>query len=419
MNIQQMLDMKGDRLITLPSNSTIVDVSKALSFEQIGTVILVDVEGKIAGIVSERDLVSSIARDGGPAIGIRADQMMTRSVIVCTAETSLDNVLELMRAHAVRHIPVVNEEKPVGMVSIRDILNFQREQLLTDSENSKLIERNVIESQRYLEDQSRRLEEVARYLAEARDEAERANRAKSEFIANMSHEFRTPLNAIIGFSDVMRSETLGPIENSSYQGYVIDIFEAGNHLLALVNDILDLSKIEAEEDVLYEELFDVSEVVDSITTLVRERAAKGNVKLDFEIEDDTPALYADKRKVKQILANLLTNAIKFTEPGGEVMTKIWSRPESGFVIQILDTGIGIAPVDIPKALSQFGQVDSALGRKYEGTGLGLPLTKSLVELHGGSFDLQSKVGVGTTITVRFPAVRTEYRELGPALSRNE
>ena len=242
----------------------------------------------------------------------------------------------------------------------------------------------------------------------AMEEAMAANRTKSEFLANMSHELRTPLNAIIGFSEVMQKGTLGPVGNPKFLEYADDINESGQHLLSMINDILDLSKIEVGKIELSEETIDVTSILRSCLTLVKERAFDKDLKLTCEIPDDLPMLRADGRKLKQIVINLLSNAVKFTDPGGEVMLKAWFRPLGGFVLQVTDNGIGIALEDIPKALEPFSQVDSELSRKYDGTGLGLPLTKSLVEIHGGSFDLQSKLGVGTTVTARFPAERIVY-----------
>ena len=190
-----------------------------------------------------------------------------------------------------------------------------------------------------------------------------------------------------------------------YHEYVQDINASGVHLLDLINDILDLSKVEAGKTELQEEHVDVSRALGSCLTLVRERAKEAGVDIERDTQSNLPALNADGRKFKQIFINLLSNAIKFTPSGGKITIRVWYRSDDGYVLQVADTGIGIALADIPKALSPFQQVDSDLNRKYDGTGLGLPLTKALAELHGGSLDLQSEVGVGTTVTIRFPAER--------------
>ncbi len=243
-------------------------------------------------------------------------------------------------------------------------------------------------------------------IVTAQEEAVLASRAKSEFLANMSHELRTPLNAIIGFSEIIGSESFGPVGNPKYRDYAQDISESGKHLLALINDILDLSKIESGRMELAEEDVDVADTIRSCLRMMGDRARNGELNLTAEIDETANSLLrADSRMLKQILFNMLSNAIKFTPPGGKVTIRAWHNRHSGYVIQVEDSGIGMALNDIPKALSRFGQIDSALGRKYEGTGLGLPLTKSLAELHGGSLDLQSEAGAGTTVTVRFPARR--------------
>ncbi len=242
-------------------------------------------------------------------------------------------------------------------------------------------------------------------LSAAKEQAELANRAKSEFLANMSHELRTPLNAIIGFSEIIAQQTFGPVSNDKYQGYGQDICDAGRHLLDLINDILDLSKVESGVDELHADVLAVEEVADSVIRLLNGRAEDAGVALTMETVSDVPAMCADSRKLKQILANLLSNAVKFTDRGGQVVLRISCSPDSGHVFQVCDTGIGMAREEIPKALSLFGQVDGQLNRKQEGTGLGLPLTKSLVEMHGGSLDFESELGSGTTVTVRFPPER--------------
>jgi PAS domain S-box-containing protein len=279
------------------------------------------------------------------------------------------------------------------------------ERLQNSEKNLQMRIAELEEAQRRLEDQEFNLILLTGDLKIARDQAEAANRAKTEFLATMSHELRTPLNAIIGFSEIIQTETLGPVGSVKYRDYASDIHESGHHLLDLINDILDLSKVESGLDELHEEDIEIPELADSVWRLIQQRAEKQGIRLILELPEDPPAIYADLRKLKQILVNLMSNAIKFTEAGGTVAMKVWFRGDSGYVFQVADTGIGIALEDIPKAFSQFGQVDSTLGRRHEGSGLGLPLTKALVELHSGSLDLQSQLGVGTTATARFPAER--------------
>jgi len=232
-----------------------------------------------------------------------------------------------------------------------------------------------------------------------------ATQAKSELLANVSHELRTPLNAIIGFSEILESQMIGTIENPKYREYIGDIGVAGRHLLNLINDILDFSKLESGEMELQEDTLDVSELIYSAHVLVKNAAESSNVKITMDIADNLPNIYADERRLKQIMLNLLSNAIKFTPPGGEITVKAWCSPNAGHVIQVSDTGIGIAAENIPKALSPFGQIDNSLSREYQGTGLGLPLSKFLTEMHGGSLNVESELGVGTTITIRLPSGR--------------
>jgi signal transduction histidine kinase len=249
-----------------------------------------------------------------------------------------------------------------------------------------------------------------RDLTAAKELAEVANRSKTEFLANMSHELRTPLNAIIGFAQLMAGEMLGPMATQKYVGYAKDIAASGEHLLGIINDILDVSKLEAGKLDLIEEPIDLAKVIRDLLRLLEQKARAGDVAIETRLEPGLPRLIADGRKVKQILLNLLTNAIKFSHPGGTVEIAA-SQQKGAVVIAVIDHGIGMDSRELQVAVSRFGQVASAWSRKYPGTGLGLPLAIGLTELHGGTLTIRSAKGVGTTVTVAFPPERSE---LAPA-----
>lgn len=243
-------------------------------------------------------------------------------------------------------------------------------------------------------------------LLAAKDEAESANRAKSEFLANMSHELRTPLNAILGFSEVIRSQVLGPVGIAKYVEYADDVHRSGEHLLEIISDILDVARIDAGQISLEEDIVSVEELIESSVMLIRERAGAGDLDLALELPSDMPSIMCDRRKVKQIVINLLSNAVKFTERGGRV--SVGARIDDGSgeaVIEVRDSGVGMAVEDIPRVMEPFTQIASPMTRQHEGTGLGLPLVKKLVELHGGSIDMETAPGEGTTVRVRLPASR--------------
>ena len=279
----------------------------------------------------------------------------------------------------------------------------------------QLLQKRVRDHSRQLESEiSRRTTKLERALEVLRHaetrlssalvEANAASTAKSEFLANMTHELRTPLNAILGFSDIIRTEALGPLANERYLEYAGDIHDAGRHLLTIVNDVLDISKAEADRLDLDIQVVDIANTVRSSARMMAEQARAAGVELSVDIPDDFPKLKTDEQRLRQVLLNIVSNAIKFTPSGGSVTVKgRHNRRDGAMIFVISDTGIGMAPEDIPVAMSTYGQVRDQGARRHQGTGLGLPLTKKLVEVLGGELVLESVPGRGTTVTIRFPA----------------
>ena len=242
-------------------------------------------------------------------------------------------------------------------------------------------------------------------LRAAKEQAEEASRAKSAFLNTMSHELRTPLNAVLGFTEVLRDEMFGPLGNTRYNDYVRDIHKSGTHLLDIINDILDLTKIESGQLSLNEQAVDAGEIVESCEKLMADAAREKKIAIELTLPAQSIALSADGRRLKQIVLNLLSNAIKFSPEGSRVALSLSCGDDATCAFIVADRGIGMTASDIGKALKPFQQVDSSLSRRFEGTGLGLTLTNALVALHGGTLAIDSKPGKGTTVIVRLPAAR--------------
>jgi PAS domain S-box-containing protein len=331
--------------------------------------------------------------------GYSSEQEMLRSVNDIAAEWYVEpgRRAEFMR--------LLNEEGQVENFE-SEIYRHKTRERIWISENARLV-RDASGRTLFYEGTVRditELKQAGEELEIARKEAEAANNAKSQLLANVSHELRTPLNAILGFSEILAGEMLGTL-GERYRDYAKDIHDSGLHLLSIIDDLLDLSKIEAGRLNLSEDIVDVVELFDTVSRFVRERASSAGLTMSIDMPADMPAVKADRRAMRQVLLNLLSNSVKFTPAGGHIALEATREPGGGIGFRVRDTGIGIAAGDIPRALEPFGLIDSSLSRRYTGTGLGLPITRALVELHRGRFELTSEPGVGTTATVYLPADR--------------
>ncbi|HLN25991.1 MAG TPA: ATP-binding protein [Patescibacteria group bacterium] len=377
----------------------------ALRFERVN-----EAETRLLGLAGPAEAVGhtlSELRPGPHAAAIEAEELQ----VINTGAAIVDQEVVIQAESAeplwlsTTRIPIRDQRGEItGLAAIcRDVTRRKQAKLVLQRSNDEL-EAAVLQRTETL-----RLEVALRSAAEeearlAREVAETSNRAKSTFLANMSHELRTPLNAIIGFSELILCELFGSIDNPIYVDYVKSINDSAHHLLQIINDILDVSRIEVGKVVLCEERVGLSDLIESAVRLVKPAAAKKDHRLSMLITQSDLNVTVDNRVMKQVLLNVLSNAVKFTAQGGSI-TVTASAEDGCPVIHIVDTGIGIAMEDLPTVMKPFGQVDTGLARKYDGTGLGLPLSKAFMELHGGDLEITSVPGQGTTVTLRLPAER--------------
>jgi len=341
---------------------------------------VVDPDGRSIGLIDRNTLLAACA--GRPETALRpVSELMDPAPLTVEADLSLGEIgrrmARLKPAALVTGFVVVRDGRYLGLGTVTGLMARSAEQG----------------------------ELRSRQLEAARRQAEQANRAKTAFLANMSHEIRTPLNAMMGFAEILEQEVLGPHAIPLYREYARDIAESGRHLMDLINDLLDLSKAEADRLDLVEATVDVPRVVAGTARLLSERAARNGVRIVTTVPAELPALWADERKLRQMLLNLLSNAVKFTPADGVVTLGAHVAANGALWVTIHDTGIGMSGEELSKALEPWGQIDSALGRGHVGTGLGLPLTKCLIELHGGRLDVVSTPDQGTTMALVFPPAR--------------
>lgn len=406
----------GDRLVGITIDITeqklaeerVSEANERLrdAIESVGEAfVLWDAEGRLVTANSKfAEFLNISAADQGAA----RDEIMARAGIgdswPVAAESDADAGVSEIRLQGGRWLQISERRtKTGGHVNVGTDITAIKEQEAALTDNKLALEKTVRDlesSRRKLQEQARQLVDLAEKYASEKTRAETANRSKSEFLANMSHELRTPLNAVIGFSEIMGSGLFGELGSPKYKEYANDIHASGTHLLELINDILDMSKIEAGRMTLETQPLEISEVVEESLRLVSGRAEMASVTIENELPE-LPSVNADKRAVKQVLLNLLSNAVKFTPAGGTIHLK--GAVKDGFVtIAVEDTGIGIPASALPKIGRPFEQVESQHSKSHKGTGLGLALSRSLVELHGGTLSIESTEGVGTTVSFALP-----------------
>jgi signal transduction histidine kinase len=396
-SLVDLLEARGYEALTVDSAEAAIGTLRGRNGKQSIEVALIDVRLGVAS--SGVDLL----------LRLRAEEPNLICVLM-TAHVDTQTAIEALRRGAYDYFD--KSAEPTALLAVLDRC-FDRVQLQSER-------RTAYDAMRAAKEEAEAAREQAEAAKEeadaAREQAEAANLAKSQFLATMSHELRTPLNAIIGFSEMMLREVMGAIGNEHYRSYIKDIHASGSHLLQIINDILDLSKAEAGKLELHEDVFDPRETIRAVRQFTAPRAQEAGLATTIDLPDDLPLLRADERKTKQVLLNLISNALKFTPTGGRIDVTGWYDSLHGVAITVCDTGIGISPEHLARVLEPFEQVDSSLARAHQGTGLGLPLVKAIMELHGGRLDLQSEVGTGTTVTILFPPERAVFAE-DPLLPR--
>ncbi len=393
----------GNNGIIYQSNNKILNEKQSLltSFFNKNKVV-----GSLSKIKSDKSVESLVI----PSVEINDNKENTTSIVKTFIPISVTNPLPQLKELAAKAQGTIEINYDVSYeLRVIEIIQFTSIFFIICSFG--IITLGVFLSTNHAEKLLEKQQDATAELTIARTSAEAQSKEKSKFLANVTHELRTPLNAIIGFSEIISSESMGPINNDQYKEFIRDIHTSGLHLLSLINDILDFSKAEENKlEATFEEV-DLTKVIKISLKMLLPRAEQAKVLLKEEIPAEHIIITTDNKRLKQVILNLLSNAVKFTPEGGNVTIKAWKNLDLNIVvIEVVDTGLGMEPQDIARALTPFGQIDNKLSRKYDGTGLGLPLTKKLVEIMKGKFEIKSEPGLGTTITLTFPLNNNQDEE---------
>ncbi len=378
MLVEDILAQKGGQVFAIGPDCTVREMAKFIATRNIGTTIVADARGEMLGIISERDLVRGLSEFDSNYLEMPVSALMTRSIIPCAPETTISEALSLMASHRIRHLPVIKDGNPVGLISVRDLLEFRLEGL---EANFASVIRGKRESSR------------------AQHNAELVNRAKGEFIASISDEFRSPLETIVGLAECLAGEAAA---SSPHDDYRREIEETGRRLLSVIDDLATLARLQTETPDPVREAFDPAELAVSCATEFLPQAEQKNIGLRVD-PSRVPPLAADPGMVRHMLRGLLANAVRFTPSGGAVSVAFTAGREGGLRIAVTDSGTGIAPEHLSKVIEPFYRAAPSTTRDRGGAGLGLALVDAMMRAHGGSLILESRLGIGTTATLNFPA----------------
>lgn len=385
MLVEDILAQKGNQVFAVQSDCTVREMATTMASRNIGTTLVMGADGAMLGIISERDLVRALSESATGHLDLRVDELMTRPLITCAPETTVADALSLMGSHRIRHLPVVQAGNVVGLISIRDLLESRLEAM---EENFAALIRAKRETSR------------------SQKVAELVSQAKSAFLQSLNHQLGIPLDTMIDIAEYLTGEIDALAAPPQLGQYLRELAQTGRQLRSVVSDLIDLSLLQARAYALTTEVVDIAEVATACVGELAERARRKGVAVQLEPSVEPVALRADRRMLARMLQNLLDNAVKFT-PAGGVVTVAWGRQSDGTTrLSVADTGIGIPGEHLAKIVAPFYRVETSLMSGGKGAGLGLAMVDAMLKAHGGVLGLESRIGIGTTATLCFPAAAT-------------